>query len=556
MKPVALKLEPEQILKDPLLNKGSAFTLEERDALKLHGLLPFHVSTLEEQVQRRYENFCTRQDPLSRYIFLSALQNRNETLFYRLAIEHISEMLPLIYTPTVGEASLQFSQLFKESRGLYLSYPLKEKIPEILDRLPSKEIDVVVVTDGERILGLGDLGIGGMAIPVGKLALYTLFAGVHPGRVLPVHLDVGTNNPELLKDPLYLGWSHPRITGKEYDDFVHVFVKSLQKKYPKVLLQWEDFGREHARPLLDRYRAEVCSFNDDIQGTAATVLAAAYGAVRALKSQLKDQKIVLLGAGSAGLGICEVLIQAMKEEGLSEQEAFKRFYLVDIHGLIHADLESATPNQKKFAREKNEISKWAVKTSAHITLLEVVQNAAPTILIGVSTQAGAFTEEIVRAMADKQQHPIIFPLSNPTSKSEAHPQDLLHWTDGKALIATGSPFEPVYFSGKNIPIAQCNNVYIFPGVGLGVLISQAKKVTDNMFLAAAKILSEHAPLLSGRENSLFPAFESLREITKKIALGVALCAQSDGAAEKCSEKELQTRLDQRMWFPEYPKYTQ
>ncbi len=538
-------MDDASILRDPLRNKGSAFTQEERDALGLHGLLPFHISTLEEQLKRRYENFCAQKDPLSRYIFLSTLQNRNEVLFYRLALEHVSEMLPLIYTPTVGEASLQYSLLFGESRGLYLSYPLKEKIPEIFARL-KKEVDIVVVTDGERILGLGDVGIGGMAIPVGKLALYTLFAGIHPARVLPIHLDVGTNNAELLADPLYLGWSHPRMTGKEYDDFVGLFVQELKKRYPKVLLQWEDFGKAHAQPLLDRFRDTILSFNDDIQGTAATVLAAIYSATNAAKKSIKTQKIALLGAGSAGLGISEVLVQAMQKEGLTEEEARKRFYLVDVQGLLHSEQENISPQQKKFARPMEELAGWKVKNTANISLLEVVQNAKPSILIGVSTQGGAFSEDIVRALAQQQERPISFPLSNPTSKSEAHPQDLLHWTDGKALIATGSPFEPVYFNGKNVPIAQCNNVYIFPGIGLGALAAGAHKITDAMFLQAAHALSQHAPA-----GSLFPPFEELRSITEKIAFQVALAAQKEKVAEPCAEGELHARLKELIWFPTY-----
>ncbi len=552
MEKTPTSLQPEQILADPFLNKGSAFTQEERDELRLHGLLPYHISTLEEQVKRRYENFCACHDAISRYTFLTALQNRNETLFYRLVSEHISEMLPLIYTPTVGEASQNYSLLYRESRGLYLSYPLKDKLPEIIARLPQDEIDIVVVTDGERILGLGDLGVGGMAIPLGKLALYTLFGGIKPTRTLPIMLDVGTNNPELLNDPLYLGWRQPRITGKEYDEFIDLFVHALKKRYPRVLLQWEDFGRAHAQPLLERYRDTLASFNDDIQGTAATVLAAILSAVRASKGSLKKQKIAMLGAGSAGLGICRKLVQAMQAEGLSEREALENFFLVDIHGLIHTRLKETTAPQKQFAKDFEQISKWKVKDPAHISLLEVIQNAQPSVLIGVSTQAGAFTEEIVKTMASQYKRPIILPLSNPTSKSEAHPRDLIHWTEGRAIIATGSPFEPVSFKGRTISIAQCNNVYIFPGVGLGVIVSRAKKVTDKMFLRAAQVLSDHAPLIKQPDGALFPHFDHLRTVSFEIARSVAEVAQAEGVAQK---EDLKKRFDENVWYPEYPIYT-
>jgi malate dehydrogenase (oxaloacetate-decarboxylating) len=546
MKKNVLKLEPQQILNDPLLNKGSGFTDDEREELGLHGLLPYHVSTIEEQVVRRYDNFLAKKDPLARYTFLSALQSRNEILFFRLVIEHLEEMLPLIYTPTVGEASLHYSFIYRESRGLYLSYPLRNKMEKIFSHLAKKEIDIVVVTDGERILGLGDLGIGGMAIPQGKLALYTLFAGIHPARTLAIHLDVGTNNPDLLNDPLYLGWSHKRIRGKEYEKFVASFVKALKRHYPNALLQWEDFGRENAQPLLDKYRDQIASFNDDIQGTAATVLAGIIAATKATKKKLKDQKIVLLGAGSAGLGICEMLVRAMMDEGASEKNARSQFYLIDIGGLIHADLKEATSAQKKFARPLEEIKRWKVNDPKKITLLEVVKNAKPDVLIGVSTQGGAFTEEIVREMAKTCVRPIIFPLSNPTSKSEAHPKDLHKWTQGKAIVATGSPFEKV---------SQCNNVYIFPGVGLGVIISRAKKVTDRMFLTAANILAEHSPLLKNEKGTLFPSFQALRDVSSEIAVGVALVAQKEKVGEKVTLEKLKKRLKENVWFPDYPIYT-
>lgn len=545
------KLKGNTLLNDPILNKGSAFTQEERDANALNGLLPYNVSTIEQQLERRYQNFRDQPDDLSKHLFLSALQNRNETLFYRLILEHINEMLPLIYTPTVGEISKDFSYLYQEHRGLYVPYPLKDKMEELLDNINHREIDVIVVTDGERILGLGDLGVGGMAIPVGKLALYTLFGGIHPARTLPVHLDVGTNNEALLQNSLYIGWRHERIRGAEYDAFIDTFVQAIKRRYPKVLLQWEDFAGLNARPLLDRYREQICSFNDDIQGTAAVALSAILSAVQLSKTKLKEQRIALLGAGAAGIGICHELLRAMQEEGLSKEEACKNFYLVDIHGVIHSGQPQVLEHQELFSRSSNEVAKWKVKDPAQITLLELVQNVHPTVLIGVSTQKGAFTEEIVTEMARHVERPVIFPLSNPTSHCEAHPQNLIRWTKGKAIIATGSPFAPFLHDNQLYSIAQCNNVYIFPGVGLGVIACKAKKVSDKMFLEAAKVLSKHSPMVHDPRGLLFPSFENLRPICRKIALAVAETAQQEGLAEKTSRSELEQLIDKTIWFPQY-----
>jgi malate dehydrogenase (oxaloacetate-decarboxylating) len=552
MEVIELAMKPLELLDTPLYNKGTAFTKEERDSFGLHGLLPFHISTLEEQVERRYENFKDKPDQLSKYIFLSSLQNRNEILFYRLISEHISEMVPLIYTPTVGDVSLHFSILYRQHRGLYLSYPLKEKLDEMIASWQADDVDVIVVTDGERILGLGDVGVGGMAIPQGKLALYTLFGGIHPGRVLPIMLDVGTNNQKLLNDTLYLGWRHPRVTGDDYYNFVDLFVKGIKKRFPKVLLQWEDFARPHARPLLEKYQNQICSFNDDIQGTASVALAAILGAVKLAKSKLKDQKIAMLGGGSAGLGIAELIVQAMRLEGCSETEARKNFYIVDIDGLIHTQLPHVYPEQKKFAHDIHSLKNWQIYDRGKITLLEVVKNAKPTILIGVSTQPNVFTEEIVRTMAGYAERPIIFPLSNPTSHSEAKPEDLIHWTNGKAIIATGSPFAPVNFKGKKFHIAQCNNVYIFPGVGLGVVACKTPKVIEKMFIKAAHVLSEHAPMLKDPTASIFPSLENLRDVSREIAIVVGHVAEEEGLVSKSSPKEIEQRVDQKMWYPEYP----
>jgi len=556
MKPKRLKktqpCKPEHILRDSLLNKGTAFTLEERDRLNLTGLLPYHVSTLEEQVHRRYQNFKAQTSDLTKHLFLSALHNRNEVLFYSLVSEHITEMLPYIYTPTVGDVSLHYSYLYTEPRGIYLAYPHRDTMEKIISNISSDEIDVIVVTDGERILGLGDLGTGGMAIPVGKLTLYTLFGGIHPGRTLPVMLDVGTNNPTLLNDPFYIGWRQPRISGKEYDLFIDRFVHAIKKRFPKALLQWEDFGRSHAQPLLEKYRHQICSFNDDIQGTASVALAALLTAIKMNHAELPQQRILIFGGGSAGIGIANHFLGALKTAGIPEEKAKQEIYVIDIHGLVHQGLHDVPIHQKPFARTKEEISKWKVPDRSHITLLDVVKEVRPTVLIGVSTLGGAFTQEVITTMAQYVERPIIFPLSNPTSKCEAHPADLLQWTKGKAIIATGSPFEEVFYEGKKIPIAQCNNVYIFPGVGLGVIACKAKEVSETMFYKAAEILSQYSPMLHTPLGTLFPSFEKLPEISREIALAVVKVAQEEGLSPKTDEKTRKKMVEASLWHPHYP----
>ncbi len=529
------RLSPDQILNDPLLNKGTAFTQEERDRLSLHGFLPFHISTMEEQLERRYQNFREKPNDLTKYTYLSNLQNRNEILFYRLVYEHLHEMVPLIYTPTVGDVSVLFSTLYRKNRGIYFSFPLREKIEEIVAQLPA-EIDVIVVTDGERVLGLGDVGIGGMAISQGKLALYTLFGGIHPARTLPVMLDVGTNNTQLLKDPLYLGWRHPRITGEAYDQFIDAFVQAINKRFPYVLIQWEDFAKQHARPLLDRYRDKVCSFNDDIQGTAGVVLSAILCAHQLLRQPLKNSKIAILGGGSAGMGIANLIKQAMIAEGAMIQEAAQSVYIVDREGLMIQD--------------KEEVASWNLNQGEKITLKDVVQHARPTVLIGVSGQPDQFSEEIVQMMCSYCERPVILPLSNPTTYSEAKPHDLIHWSKGKALIATGSPFPPVTYQGKTYPIAQCNNVYIFPGVGLGAVIARISSIPDEMFITAAHILSTHSPLAKHKEGSLFPDLTHLRQVSREIAIAVAKQAQAQGLTQHKLD-QIEQQVDAYMWFPDY-----
>lgn len=551
---IELDLTPEQILDTPLINKGTAFTQKERDELRLNGYLPHHISTIEQQAARRHTNFTQQPSQLSKFLFLSSLQNRNEVLFYKLVSEHITEMLPLIYTPTVGDVSVQYSSLYSEHRGIYLSYPLRDKMEEIIASISQDRVDVIVVTDGERILGLGDVGIGGMAIPVGKLSLYTLFGGIHPSRTLPIFLDVGTNNPEFLHDEQYVGWRHERIRGDEYALFVDRFVKAIKKRFPKVLLQWEDFAKINARPLLERYQDQILSFNDDIQGTAAVVLSALMTASTLSGKKLKDQKIAVLGGGSAGLGICSQILDALEEEGVKREEGINNFYVVDIGGLITKGSIGLDDQQQIFAKDTKTLQQWKVKDPKHITLQEVVENAHPSILIGVSTQSGAFTEEIITAMAKYQDRPVILPLSNPTSKSEARPEDIFKWTKGQAIVATGSPFPAIEYDGRLYRIAQCNNVCIFPGLGLGVIATGARKVTKKMFVAAAKRLSQAAPILKDPMASLFPSFENLREVSKQIAFIVGKMAVEEKVADKLSDEEIKQRIDSHMWTPAYPTF--
>lgn len=544
-------LTGQQLLESPLLNKGSAFTEDERRTLGLLGLLPPHFSTLEEQLARTYGNYQQKESDLERYVFLTALQDRNETLFYRLLQEHITEMMPIIYTPTVGEGCQEYSHVFRRPRGLYISYPYRDQIPAVLDNTPGENVEVIVVTDGERILGLGDLGVGGMGIPIGKLSLYTLCAGIHPGTTLPILLDVGTDNRELLDDPLYLGWRHERVRGQEYDQFIERFIEAIERKFPRVLLQWEDFSKNNASRLLDRYRDRLCTFNDDIQGTGAVTVAGLLTAMKLTQAKLGEQRIVILGAGSSAMGICDQIVAAMMHEGTSEQDAKHALWLVDSKGLVHKGRSNLEASKQKYAQPTERMANWDRSDSSRITFHEVVKNVHPTILIGTSAQAGAFSEDIVRELVRHVDRPIIFPLSNPTSRSEATPSDLLRWTDGRALIATGSPFPPVSIAGRLIQTSQCNNAYIFPGVGLGVIASGARRVTDAMFVAAARVLSELSPALNDPDASLYPPLESVREISRKVALAVGLEAQRAGLTQATSVDELVRNVANKMWEPHY-----
>ena len=537
------------LLEMPLLNKGSAFTLKERLEFNLVGLLPNNVETIEEQTRRAYHQYEQCNTDLERHIYLRAIQDDNETLFFRLIEEHIEEMLPIIYTPTVGQACEEFSNIYRNHRGLFVSYPDREHMDDILRSATKDNVKVIVVTDGERILGLGDQGIGGMGIPIGKLSLYTACGGISPAYTLPVMLDVGTNNRTLLNDPMYMGWRHERISQEEYDEFLAEFIAAVKRRWPKVLVQFEDFAQSNAMPLLEKYRDELCCFNDDIQGTAAVCLGTVLAACKAKGEQLSDQRVMLVGAGSAGCGIAEQIVMAMVEEGLSEAQARERLLMFDRYGLVTSDMKGLHSFQARLAQDPDKypgVSDW--------DLLQLVENTKPTIMIGVSGQGGLFTQPVIEALHAGCARPLVLPLSNPTSRAEATPQEILTWTRGEALVATGSPFAPVELDGKTYPIAQCNNVYIFPGVGLGVIAAGASRVTDGMLMAASNALAEHAPVVKSGEGALLPALSNIREITQYIALKVGLQAQEDGVAPGITTEKLEASIARNFWYPGYRKY--
>jgi len=541
------------LINSPRLNKGTAFTDHERDIFYLHGLLPPHVGTLDEQVERRMQALENQSTPFNQYAFLRDLQDTNETLFYALVVRNVEKMLPLVYTPTVGEGCQRFSEIWRKPRGLFLSYPNKDRITQILSHSRYDAIKCIVVSDGERILGLGDQGAGGMGIPIGKMALYTALGGIYPEHCLPILLDVGTDNEDRLKSPIYIGWRHHRVRGQEYDDFVDVFVNSVKARWPHILLQWEDFAGSNAARLLARYREQLCTFNDDIQGTAAIAAATLISAINVTGIPLEQQKIVVVGFGSAGLGITNLLAQFIEDKGLSAEEARRRFYAIDRYGLITENGKDVRPEQLPYARKEAEVQGWRSQ-GEEITLLDVVRNAKPTVLIGVSGQRGAFTEAAVREMAKHTARPVIFPLSNPTSRSEATPQDLMDWTEGRALIGTGSPFEPVDVGGKKIHIAQTNNSYIFPGLALGIIASRARRVTDTMVKAAATELIRHLPTQTNKEGDLLPAISVARNLGRLIALAVGKQAIQDEQAQVADEVALKRELDANIWEPVYESY--
>jgi malate dehydrogenase (oxaloacetate-decarboxylating) len=541
----------QDLLFDALKTKGTAFTHAERRNFGLLGLLPTAEKTLDQQVEHCWNEFSTRREGLDKHIYLRALQDRNETLFYRVLRDHIAETMPIVYTPTVGEACQRFSEIYRRPRGLFVSYPDRAELRDVLRNRPSgrREVDVIVVTDGQRILGLGDQGIGGMGIPIGKLSLYTLIGGIDPARTLPIVLDVGTDNVELLEDPQYLGWRHRRIGDDEYYTFIDEFVAAVREELPDVLLQWEDFATAHALPILERYRDTLLTFNDDIQGTAAVALGALHGAARVAGRPLSQQQVVMLGAGSAGMGVLDMVAREMVAQGLSERDALSQIWVVDVNGLLTDDRTDLSPEQQRFAQPAARTSGWGLSAAAE--LIDVVRHVDVGVLLGLSTAAGAFTEEIVRELAGKTERPIIFPLSNPTSRAEAHPAELDAWTDGRALIATGSPFAPLHRDGVERPIAQCNNVYIFPAMGLAVTASQATRVTDEMMRVAASTLGDASPALGDPNAPLLPAWTDVPDVAVRIAHAVGLQAIADGVAPQRTAAQLSERIAQVRWTPEY-----
>jgi malate dehydrogenase (oxaloacetate-decarboxylating) len=557
---IVIQQSGKDLMSDPILNKGTAFSEEERTEFNLHGLLPPIIETLEQQCVRAYEAYKRKDDHLERHIFLRALQDTNETLFYALLYRHIVEMAPIIYTPVVAQSSINFSHIYRRPRGLFLSYPLADKMDEIIENRPNPDVDVIVVTDGERVLGIGDQGAGGMSIPIGKLSLYTGIGGIDPKRTLPILLDVGTNNQERLHDPEYIGWRHERITGQQYLDFVDKFVSCIKRKLPNALLQWEDFAKSHARPILDKYRDSLCTFNDDIQGTAAVTLGAIYKALTITGKKFSDQQIVILGAGSAGTGIAEYILQATISEGMDEDKARRHFFILDSKGLLQTTRTNLSEVQQKFAQSSELASGWSVREGKKMGLAEVVKNTSATILIGVSSQPNQFTESIIREMASKVDRPIIFPLSNPSDRAEAAPKDLIQWTEGRALIATGTEFPPVSFNDKTFKIAQCNNFYIFPAIGLGVVASEAKRVTDKMLIAAAIALGNFQGAKGNNddgadaESPLLPPIENMRDVAIHIAIKVAHQAQEDRVAQEMSEQKVLDQIQKQFWIPEYRIY--
>ncbi len=539
------------LLMDPFTNKGTAFTERERDELDLHGLLPPAVCTMDQQLERVYRSFQAKPTPIEKFIYLTSLQDRNETLFFRLVQEHIDEMMPIVYTPVVGEACQKFSHIYRRGRGLYVSYDQRDNIEKVLSNYHTRTPSVIVVTDGERILGLGDQGAGGMGISIGKLCLYTLCAGVSPYGTLPIMLDVGTDNEERLRDPLYLGLRQKRVRGEAYQSFVDRFVTAVKRVYPHVLLQWEDFLKENALTQLKRFRHELLTFNDDIQGTAAIVLAGIHGALRLTGQEMRDQRLVFVGAGASAQGIADLFVAALVESGVPLGEARRRIWTVDTKGLVTRDRSGLEEFKAAYAREASEIAEWTCADRTRITLDETILHARPTILIGVSATPGTFTESAIRLMAKLNERPVILPLSNPTSRSECTPEDALRWTEGRAIVATGSPFAPVEFAGRTYRIGQCNNSFIFPGLGLGASLARARHVSDGMFLAAAQALAGTVTQDDLAQSAVYPHLRRIRECSCIVACAVIRRAVTDGLADPEVLVTLEETVRRSMWTPEY-----
>jgi malate dehydrogenase (oxaloacetate-decarboxylating) len=536
------------------LNKGTAFSEHERDVFHLHGLLPPHIGTMEYQRERRMKALGNEPSVFGKYALMRDLQDNDETLFYSLIAHHTEELLPVVYTPAVGEGCQRFSEIWRKPRGLFISYPNRHLIDRILSDARYDKIRCIVVSDGERILGLGDQGAGGMGIPIGKMALYTALGGIPPDHCLPILLDVGTDNQALLDNPIYIGWQHNRVRGREYDDFIEAFVSAVMRRWPEILLQWEDFAGENALRILGRYRDRLSTFNDDIQGTAAVTTGTLLAAVHATGVPLEEQRIAMFGSGSAGVGIVHLLIAAMKERGLTEAEARRRIYAFNRHGLMVEGDPALRASQAPLARRREDVAGWTVSGDGPISLADTVRNARITVLVGISAQAGAFTEEIVRAVAANADRPVILPLSNPTSKSEATPADILHWTSGRALIGTGSPFAPVEWNGRTVRISQTNNSFIFPGLALGILASRARRVTDGMIMAAAKKLAELSPAATDASAPLLPPIADARAVGLEVAENVGRVAIAEGVSGLADPAAFADELREYVWEPVYLPY--
>jgi malate dehydrogenase (oxaloacetate-decarboxylating) len=550
---IETSLHGKLLLSIPQLNKSTAFTPEERVTFGLMGKLPTHVETLQEQVERAYIQSQNYDSRLEQNIYLNNLHDKSQTVFYKLASEHLEEFLPIIYTPTVGDAVISFSRKYRQARGMYLSYPEREHLEHILSNRSNPEVDIVVLTDGEGVLGIGDQGLGAMDITIAKLMVYTLCGGINPNRAMPIMIDVGTDNEDLLNDPDYLGWKHKRLRGPDYDAFIEQIVQTIRKQLPNAFIHWEDFGTNNARGILERYQDKFCTFNDDIQGTGATTLAAILAAGKALKQDLADQRIIIFGAGAAGCGIAEQIVDGLVAEGLSEAEARKRLWLIDRPGLLVDDIEGLHPAQQLYARSGDEVSGWHAEDLSNIKLLDVVYNVKPTVLIGCSAQGLAFNREVVELMASHVEHPIIMPLSNPNNRSEANPEDLIIWTEGKALVATGSPFPEVTYQGQSVQIAQCNNAKIFPGIGLGVISAKATRLTKGMLLAACDALAESAPVLRSLDAPLLPSVNRAEYVAKRIAFAIGMKAIEEGHSQSDPNTLQQAILD-NYWQPKYLPY--
>ncbi|MGB0935899.1 MAG: NAD-dependent malic enzyme [Colwellia sp.] len=552
-KPLYISYAGPALLETPLLNKGSAFTQEERSNFNLSGLLPPRYESIDEQVSRALQQYKSFKTDLNKHIYLRAIHDNNETLFFRLVQENLAEMMPIIYTPTVGDACEQFSDIYRSSRGLFISYEDRHNIDDILRNATKNKVKIIVVTDGERILGLGDQGIGGMGIPIGKLSLYTACGGISPAYTLPVMLDMGTNNQKLLDDPMYMGTRSRRIAQEQYNEFVDLFIGAVKRRWPKVLLQFEDFAQPNAMPLLKKYRDEICCFNDDIQGTASVTVGTLLAACRSKNVKLSELKVAFVGAGSAGCGIAEQIISQMISEGLSPEKARANVYMIDRYGLLTEGMTGLRDFQEVLTQSQSNLENWDIKGD-YASLVEVMHGAKPDVLIGVSGQKGLFTEEVVTAMQSHCDTPIIFPLSNPSKQVEARPEDVIKWTKGNVVIATGSPFKPVEYNGKTFDIAQCNNSYIFPGIGLGVVAANISRITDEMLQVASETLANASPLANTGSGSLLPPLTDIAQLSKEIAFAIAKVAFKEKLALKMTDEKLTSKIEESFWKAQYRDY--